>query len=189
MTCRHFGRSRVPRLRTCAESAGTLAGDEVCRRRLEKARSGLSDLVDRWAHRLKAGDAARIWSNARRRILLVKSEWDGGLPAELPGQPQIEHWLGRISQEIARLQNHERHEALSNWRRRMQTSQSARIRWAKAKYAKFQSVPDNAAAFRSVEEVWRPVMRRYVGLRRMLVGTMRWALWASPTCVRKHSST
>ncbi|CAE7218325.1 unnamed protein product [Symbiodinium sp. KB8] len=81
--------------------------------------------------RLTAGGAARIWSNARRRILLVKSEW--------------------------------------------------------AKYAKFQSVPDNAAAFRSVEEVWRPIMRR-CGVPEGVVTALRstWMSWRrDPTSPRR----
>ena len=64
-----------------------------------------------------------------------------------------------MSQKIASLQNQARQQALSTWQRRMQTSQSARLRWAKARYTKYESVPDNAAAFRSVEAVWRPILR------------------------------
>ena len=161
VSCRHFGRSKVPQLRTCAalQRAGVNVEGDVTVRRLEKARSGLTDLTCRWAHRLHEGTASHIWANACRRIALVSPQWGNQLPQVLPAHAEVDQWLSWVSQEIACLQNQARQQALSTWQRRMQISQSARLRWAKARYTRYESVPNNAAAFRSVEAVWRPILR------------------------------
>ena len=59
---------------------------------------------------------------------------------------------------VGRPRNRQRGEALSRWRGDMVLSQFARIRWAKAKYTKYQNIANTARTFQQVEHVWKPIL-------------------------------
>ena len=66
----HFGRATVPILRLCEHRKLRLQGDEDYRR-LERARSGLAELCSCWDSYVANNHSQAMWTNARRRLLLV----------------------------------------------------------------------------------------------------------------------
>ena len=153
----HFGRAVVPALRVCDPQSLRLQGD-VDFRRLERARAGLAELCSCWDSCVANNHSQAIWTNARRRILLVFRSHP--LPSQLPGKVEVQTQLDWLRRTIDRRNKQRRDEVLSAWRTRMQMSQAERFKWAKAKYTSWQNIHDTVACFRKVEEIWQPILAR-----------------------------
>ena len=160
VTAGHRGRGGEPELCPCAplRLAGCALRGDADARRLERARSGLAELCYQWQLSHNQGTHVSIWTNARRRLMLVEPSLN--LPSAVPSRVQVESLLDWLRAEINRRHGQERHSALSQWRASLISSQAARFRWAKAKHVKWQNVFDSPACFAAVERVWKPILCR-----------------------------
>ena len=167
VTNMHFGRSIPPKLRHCQlNGLNTGVREDASHRRLEKARSGLAELHARWEACARANTQHALWANARRRMLLVDSSLRD-LPLNLPDQDVVHEWLNWVRNEIDRRNKRHRHHAIHDWRERLKYSQADRFVWAKAKYAKWQSIHDTRSCFKEIEAHWNPILRRPVSESRV----------------------
>jgi hypothetical protein len=158
----HFGRGETPELKNCQElhcRSGVAHGSDD-QRRLEKVRSGFTDMCSQWPRRQQEGTLEGAWQNLRRRLILVNHQLSHELPGNLPDRSTAKEWLVWVQEEINRRNTNRRYQALDEWRRKIHTSQSARIRWAKAQHTQWRNIPDTEKAFEGVENVWMPIMRK-----------------------------